>query len=330
MKNFEYSAPRTEDETLALLSPKREATELLAGGTDLVGLMKKMVVTPNRVVNIGEVESMRGIERDPVRGIVIGAVTNLDDLLDHPYLEDYPAIMHAIRGINSPQLQAQGTFGGELLRRPRCWYFRNGHGLLADGGSMVVEGENRYHAIFGNDGPAKFVSASRIAPALVALNAHLRVIGPVPGDEMTIAAKDLFQTPQNEGQRENVLRPGQLLTHVILPPVEGRHNATYEVRPSEGPDEPLAAAAASLHIEGGIVRAARVVLGQVAPVPWDSEQAATALIGSTVSEETATAAGEAAVASATPLSCNEYKVQLAQVAAKRAILLAAGLETGGF
>lgn len=328
MKAFEYAAPREEAEVLDLLSPQWGTTEILAGGTDLVSLMKKMIVTPDRVVNIKEVRSLRGVSADSEH-VTIGATTTLDDLLESPDLDDYPAIKQAIRGINSMQLQAQGTIGGELCQRPSCWYFRNGQGLLAHNGRLVAEGANRYHAIFGNAGPAKFVNASRIAPALIALDAQLRIIG--PGDEETLLPLEYFyRTPRDESQRENVLAPNQLVTHIVLPRTYVASNATYEVRHGEGPDYPLASAAASLRLDGGVVRDAQIVLGHVAPTPWVSRQAVEAIIGRYVDESSAQAAGDAAVASATPLSENGYKVQLARTAVKRAILLAAGLETGGF
>ncbi|HEX7376842.1 MAG TPA: FAD binding domain-containing protein, partial [Pirellulales bacterium] len=242
----------------------------------------------------------------------------------------YPAVKQAIRGINAMQLQGQGTIGGELCQRPRCWYFRNGHGLLANRGKLVVEGDSRYHAIFGNDTAAKFVHASRIAPALVALGATLRVAGPGPQDEMLVPIAEFFRTPRHEGQREHVLAPNQLLTHIILPPAAGVLNASYEVRHGAGPDYPLAAAAVALRTSGGVVTDANVVLGHVAPPPWIAHEAAQAIIGWPVNEQTARMAGEAAVARATPLKDNQYKVQLASVAVERALLLAAGFETGGF
>lgn len=328
MKAFEYAAPRDEAGVLALLSPEHGQTEVLAGGTDLVGLMKKMLVTPDRVVNIKEVASMRGVEADST-GMTIGATTNLDDLLECPALDDYPAIKQAIAGMNSPQLQAQGTIGGDLCQRPRCWYFRNGYGLLG-AARMVAGGENRYHAIFGNSGPAKYVHPSRLAPALIALNAQARVIGPGNDDEAILPLEAFFQTPRLERDRQHVMQPNQLLTHILLPPAEGVANATYEVRHGEGPDFPLAAAAAALVLEGGIVRQASIVLGHVAPVPWISSTAAKVLRGRLLTPELAREAGEAAVASATPLSENGYKVQLARVSVERAILRAAGMDIGGF
>jgi len=305
-------------------------TELIAGGTDLVGLMQKMIITPKRVVNLLDVPNFRDVEELDGGVVSVGATVTLDIVQIHPYLNPYPALRHAIDGIASMQIQCQGTLGGEILQRPQCWFFRDNRGLLAGGGKLPEQGDNRFHAIFGNQGPAKFVSASRLAPALIALGATARVIGPEATDEQIVPVENLFRIPRHEGERENSLSPQQLVTHILLPPADGIANATYEVRHGEGPDYPLAAAAAALRIDGGIVREAKIVMGHVAPTPWISDEAAAAIVGRPVTAETAEAAGEAAVASATPLSNNEYKVRLARVAVKRALLRAAGLETGGF
>ncbi|QDU29331.1 4-hydroxybenzoyl-CoA reductase subunit beta [Anatilimnocola aggregata] len=328
MKNFEYASPRTEAEVLSLLSSQAGHTEILAGGTDLIGLMQAQIVRPERVVNILEVPSLKTIEQLDNGVLAVGAVVTLDVLLDHPYLTPYPALKQAIEGIASMQLQCQGTLGGEVLQRPQCWFFRQGRGLLAGGGKLAAEGDNRFHAIFGNHGAAKFVSNSRLAPALVALNAQVRVIGPGEADEKLMSAEQLYRAPRHEAEREHTLLPNQLVTHLLIPASTG-FNATYEVRHGAGPDYPLASAAVSLQIEGGIVQDARIVLGHVAPTPWLSLDAAAELVGKPVTEETAAAAGAAAVVAASPLSNNEYKVQLTKIAVKRAILRAAGLETGG-
>ncbi len=329
MKPFEYAAPREEAGVLELLSPEPGHTEILAGGTDLLPLVQKMILTPQRLVNIKEVASLRTLEADS-QGVTIGAAVTLDEMLDAPELGPFTALLEAIRGIDALQLIAQMTLGGELCRRPQCWYFRNGHGLLAEGGRRVVEGDNRYHAILGNSGPAKFVHASRLAPALLALDARVRIVGPGPEDEQFLPLADFFHTPRHERQRETVLAPNQFLTHVFLPSVQGWLNATYEVKHGRGPAAPLAAASAALLLDGGRIVDARVVLGHVAPVPWVSHEAAQELMGRPVSAATAESAGRAAVAAATPLSYNAYKVDLAAVAVERAILKAAGLPTGGF
>ncbi len=328
MKAFEYAAPESEAEALELAALERGEVAFLAGGTDLVGLMKQMLVTPDRVVSLSRVPSLKTIH-DTSEGFRIGAMVSLDDLASSGCLSEFPAVRSVIENLGSMQLQSQGTVGGELFQRPRCWYFRAGHGLTASHGREVTHGDNRYHAIFGNTGAAKFVSPSRLAPALVALEARARVIGPAPGDEAELPLEALYRAPHNDQEREHALQPGQIVTHITIPNF-GSGNATYEVRQGMGPDAPLAAAAASLTLRGGVVSAARIVLGQVAPVPWVSDDAARAMLGRPVTMETAEAAGEAAVRSARPLSDNAYKVRLAQVAVKRALLLAAGLETGGF
>jgi xanthine dehydrogenase YagS FAD-binding subunit len=325
MKSFEYAAPRTEADVVELLNERSGESAILAGGTDLVGLMKKMVETPERVVNIMEVDSLKTIEPHGGGGIRIGAAVTLDDVIEHPLVKPFEAFADGIRRINSMQLLCQGTLGGELLQRPRCWYYRDGNGLVND---CVADGENSQHAIFDNQGPAKFVSASRLAPTLIAMHASVRVVG-VDGAESYRPVEALFQTPRRDGQRENTLGDAELVTHIIVPDQVGWVSGGYEVRQSCGPDFPMTAAACSFSHAGGVVQEARIVLGHVAPAPRLSQEASDFLCGKVVDEDVAEAAGEVAVRRATPLSRNEHKVQLAKVAVKRAVLAAAGLETGG-
>jgi len=331
MHDFEYAQPETEWQALELLADDPTETEVMGGGSDLVGLLKKMVVRPRRVVNLAEIESMRCVERDEASGdLVIGASTRLDEILDSPLAAEYPAVQMAIRDVGAMQWQCGHTLGGELFRRPRCWYFRGGEGLLADRGRIVTEGDNRYHAILGNEGPAKFVSASLLAPILISLAAQARVLGPKSSDERFVPLEQLYRAPKRESQRELTLTPGQFVSHVLLPPPAGRLSASYEIRQGAGPDDPMAAAAVNLTVKLGAVREAHVLLGQVAPTPWRSREAEEALLGRPVDAASAAAAGRAAVKPARPLSHNEYKVELTRAAVERAVLRAAGLPTGGF
>ena len=327
MKAFEYAAPRTEEEAVELLGESPRA-EVLAGGTDLVGLMKAMIVQPDRLVNIMEIESLKSIDVAEDGHVQVGAAVTLDRILESSQLDSYAALKQAVAGINSMQLQCQGTIGGDLCQRPRCWFFRSGQDLL---GPAAEQGDNRFHAIFGNQGAAKFVSAARLAPALIALDAHVRIAGGESGSNETwLSANEFFRTPRHSGQREVALGAGELLTHIQLAPMDGRLSAHYEVKHGCGPEDPLATAAVSFTHSGGIVQDAVIVMGHVAPTPWRATAAADSLRGVTISLETAERAATIAVADATPLSQNEYKVQLAKVAVQRAILQAAGLETGGF
>lgn len=325
MERFEYASPKSRKEAVGLLGSEWGHTEVIAGGTDLVGAMKDYAVTPKRVVSLKHISDLRGVR---VRSgeLHIGSMTTLRELMDdHAVKQNYPAVYEAVEEIHGEQIRNMATVGGSLLQRPRCWYYRLGYGLLAerDGKSMVSEGDNRYHAILGNSGPAKFVSPSTLAPVLIALNAEVALDG--PHGARRIALEKLYTTPTEPGQREHTLRPNEILTEVIVPHAAGVRSAMYELRQKEELDWPLATAAVALELSGDTVRHARVVLGHVAPVPWVSPEASQALEGKAISEETADAAGQAAVRNATPLSMNGYKVQLARVAVKRAILKARGV-----
>lgn len=291
----------------------------MAGGTDLLDLLKQYIHTPQRVVNIKNIKELGGIQKTAA-GLRIGATVTLAELLANADVRaEYPALVQAAQGVASPQIRNMGTVGGDLCQRPRCWYFRQGFGLLAmkDGRSLVREGDNRYHAIFGNQGPACFVSASSFGPPLIALNARVKLVGPKGARELPL--EKFFVTPQNEGEREIALRPNEILTEILVPAAAGVRNATYEVRQRETLDWPLVTASVALTMKGTVVASARVVLGHVAPTPWRATAAEKALAGKGLSAAVIEKAAEAAVAGATPLSRNAYKVQLARAAVRRAL-----------
>jgi xanthine dehydrogenase YagS FAD-binding subunit len=324
MQPFEYASPKTLKEALALLGASWNDAAVLAGGTDLISLMKEEVMSPRRVVNIKDIAELKGISKTAA-GIRIGALATVDEVLTNPLIRaSFPALTEAARGVSSPQIRNMGTFGGDLCQRPRCWYFRAGFGLIArhEGKDLVAEGDNRYHAIFG-DGPARFVSASSFGPALVALGAKIKLASASGTRE--VDAEKFFVSPSSNDQREVDLKPNEILTEVIIP-VTGARNATYEVRQKEALDWPLATASVALTMKGATVASARVVLGHVAPTPWVSAEAARAIEGKSVTEESAGEAAKAAVAAARPLSMNAYKVQIAAAAVKRALLAAAGVK----
>jgi xanthine dehydrogenase YagS FAD-binding subunit len=325
MRAFEYASPTTKEQAAALLGTQWGEREVLAGGTDLLSLMKDFIVEPKRIVSLKEVKELQGIKFSSSTGLRIGALATLQELVDHSAVrKDYPSLRQAAEGVTSPQIRAVGTVGGDLCQRPRCWYFRNGFGLLGQdesGKSLIVDGENVYHAILGNSGPAYFVNPSSLAPALIALGAKVRLFG-AKGARDVEAAK-FFVTPRSAQEREYVLGPDEIVTEILVPPAAGSRNATYEVRHRESLDWPLAAASVSLRMSGKNVSSARVVLGHVAPVPWPAPEAEKVLAGKAVSEQLADEAGAAAVNGAKALSQNAYKIQLARVAVKRSILRAA-------
>jgi xanthine dehydrogenase YagS FAD-binding subunit len=330
MRAFEYASATTKEQAVQLLGASWDDAAVLAGGTDLISLMKDDVVHPKRLVNIKEVKDLHGIRmQQPRRSgadrlLTIGALTTVQELIDDAQVSGYRALVQAAEGISSPQIRAMGTVGGDLCQRPRCWYYRAGYGLFgkdSSGEPLVPAGDNRYHAILGNVGPAYFVSPSSLAPALIAYDARLVVFGPKGARE--VSAAQFFITPKSEGEREHDLKPNEIVTLIMLPSAAGVIAATYEVRQKEALDWPLATASVALKMNGDKVSAARIVLGHVAPIPWRSPEAEAALVGKSISEEAAQAAGEAAVSKAKALSSNGYKIQLARVAVKRAILDAA-------
>ncbi|MGO4883144.1 MAG: FAD binding domain-containing protein [Bryobacteraceae bacterium] len=323
MQAFDYANPTTVREAVGLLGNRWGEVAVLAGGTDLLSLMKENISAPRRVVNVKNIKELGGIRKHGAE-THIGATVTFDELENHADVRrNYPVLAQAARGVSSPQIRNMGTVAGDLCQRPRCWYYRNGFGLLGqdkDGKPLIPTGENKYHAILGNAGPAYFVSASSLGPGLIALGATIRLVS-ASGSRDVEAAK-FFVTPQKADAREIALLPNELVTAIILPATD-THSATYEVRQKEALDWPLATASVVLNMAGDTVTSARIVLGHVAPTPWVSAEAQRSIAGKSVSVAVATEAGKAAVEGATPLSQNRYKVQLTRVAVKRALLMAA-------
>jgi xanthine dehydrogenase YagS FAD-binding subunit len=327
MKSFAYVNPTSEREAVAALKIDGVAIPI-AGGQDLLARMKDYIASPDRIVNVKGLDAT--VTATPGGGIRIGSAVKIVDLAENAQVTRlYPAIAHAATEVGTPQIRNQGTVGGNVNQRPRCWYFRNEEFVcFKKGGSrcFAVTGENQYHAIFGNDGPSHIVHPSSLAVPFVAYGATFRVIGPSGARE--VSAADYFTMPTMRNVlKENVLEDQELLTHVILPAPGTVKSGHYEVRYKQSHDWPLAFTTVVLTMNGNRIAAARVVLGAVAPVPWRSKPAEAALVGQLLNEQTAAAAGEAAVSEAKPMSGNGYKVQIAKTAVKRAVMAAAGIKT---
>jgi xanthine dehydrogenase YagS FAD-binding subunit len=327
MQPFEYARPTTKESAVKLLG---DDAEVLAGGTDVLSRAKDFVSSPKRVVSLHGIKELQSVRVSATDGLSIGSMVTLIDLADNAQVRRaYPSLVDVANDIGSPQIRNVGTIGGNLCQRPRCWFYRAGYGLLGqdNGKSLVPGGDNRYHAILGNEGPAYFVSPSSMAVILIALGAKIKIWGPDGPREMPLDR--FYITPKSADDREHALKANEIITEVMVPPTHGAKTGWYSVEQKEGLDWPLVQAAAVLHMSGKTVKSASIVLGHVAPTPWPSPEAAEALTGKSVTEETADAAGKAAVSKASPLSRNKYKVQLARVAVKRAILRAASGEREG-
>jgi xanthine dehydrogenase YagS FAD-binding subunit len=330
MKAFEYASPTTPE--LALKALDAPNVEALAGGTDLLGRIKDDVSSPDRVVYLKDIAGLAGIKEAatiqggdaPKRGLVIGANTRLAEIVKHDGIAaSYPALRQAALEVGTPQIRNMATLGGNLLQRPRCWYYRTGNGLLGmkDGKSLPRLGDNRYHAIFLTDGDALFTSPSSLAVPLIALGAKATILG--KDGKRTVPVEGLYQVPSTGVSRELTVNPGELLLEVSIPAPKGK-NASYEARQKQAHDWPLVLASVNLEFEGEKVSDARVVIYGVAPIPWRSKLAEQAIIGKPVNDETATFAARAAISGAKPLSKNGFKLPLTQTVVKRALLAAVG------
>jgi xanthine dehydrogenase YagS FAD-binding subunit len=325
VKAFAYINPTNEKEAVAALSTQIEQSMPIGGGQDLLARMKDYVTQPERIVNVkvaleSTVTPLNG-------GLRIGAAMRMVDVAEHAQIARmYPAFSAAAIEVGTPQIRNQATVGGNLNQRPRCWYYRNEEFVcFKKGGNQCFSpaGENQFHAILGG-GPSYIVHPSSLAVPSVAYGATFRLAGP-KGERM-VAAADYFTLPRQSLRMENVLAPDELLTHVILPAAGAVKSGHYEVRYKESHDWPIAFATVLLTMNGATVQSARVVMGAVAPIPWRSPAAEQALAGKAINEETAAAAADAALKDARPLSQNAYKVDVAKVAVKRAILRAAGIK----
>ena len=310
LPNFAYIRARSKQEALDNLAS--QGAYVHAGGTDLLGCARDEVFEVEKLVSISRLEELKGITHADEGGIRIGALTTISEIAASAVIrESYPGLAQAASDVASPQLRNQGTLGGNLCQRPRCWYFRGDFHCAKKGGDMcyAVEGENRYHAIFGGD-PCYIVHPSDTAPMLVALGAEVRISG--ARGERSMALEDFFVLPDQDLERENVLQQGEIVTEVVLPAASGVKSSYRKIRERGAWDFALVSVALAVRLSGSTVAEARVVLGGVAPAPWRSAAAEAALIGKEPTPSVAAAVAAAAVAGAQPLEQNAYKVLLAK------------------
>ena len=316
MRSFAYSAPASLDEALALLRP---GTRPLAGGTDLLTLMKADLVAPDRLVAIRALLP-RGIHMEE-DAVAIGAGATLHEIESHPALRrTHAALAQAAGAAASPQLRNMATLGGNLLQRPRCWYFRHPQvRCWLKGGTHCAarDGENRNHAILDLS-PCMAVHPSDPAAALIAFEAEVRVRA--AQGEGTMAMDQFFAVPE-EGRRSETRLPEDALilsVRVPAPPQETR-SIYLKAMDRQAFAFALAGVAAVVRVSGGRVQHARVVLSGVAPVPWRAQAAEQALVGSPLNESTIEEAARAALEEARPLAQNGYKLPLARALVRRAL-----------
>lgn len=324
MKAFEFINARDLRSAAAALGSDPEQAKILAGGVDLLTELKEHLIEPSRIVNI---KGIRGLDtyRIAANGARIGALVTLSRIEnDRQAWERYTALAEAARSVGSPQIRNIGTVGGNLCQRPRCWYYRDEQiKCIKKGGSKCYAADesanNKYNAILGG-GPSYIVHPSDLATALVALNARIRYYD-AQGRTQEIPAEEFFVLPRVRVNAENVLRPNEILTEVVIPaPRPGTRSTYLKFKEKDSFDWAVAAVAVAAQIGSDqLIQEVRVVLGGVAPIPWRSPEAENVLRGKRYTPQLANEAAEAALARAQPLSMNAYKVPLTKVLIRRAL-----------
>ena len=334
MKSFEWTNPATLNEAVKLLGAASPSTDIdeaprpIAGGQDLLTTMKDYTSRPARIVNLKNIPGLNKITLT-ARGLTIGALVTLTELEEHEGVrQSFPGLAEAAHSIATPQIRNLGTVGGNLCQRPRCWYFRLEEVIcLKKGGSecYAASGENKYNAIIAG-GPSYIVHPSDLAPMLLALGARVTAVG---ARGRRVIPLDKFFTLPGEGniRRENVLQNNEIITEIFVPASPLATRSTYlKFKERESLDFALASVAAAVQLAPNkTVRAARIVLGGVAPIPWRVPDAEKYLVGKALNAEVLAEAGKIALAGAKPLEKNAYKVPLTQTLVRRAVAKAAGV-----
>jgi xanthine dehydrogenase YagS FAD-binding subunit len=319
MNRFELARATTTSEARELHAEKAGSV-FKAGGIDLLDHLKEHLLEPPRVVDLKRIPGLDRITAEPDGSLRIGALATLATVASHDAVaKGHPALARACAEAASPQIRNVATIGGNLLQRPRCWYYRlESYRCVKKGGDIcyAVAGENRYHVLFGG-GPAYPPHPSNAAVPLVAYGASFVLEGKYGA--RSVPAEDFFVLPTQDPTRENILEPGEILLEIHVPSAVGWRSAYHEVRERAAFDWPLVAAAVAVKLEGGVVSQARVVLGQVATIPWRSVPAEQALVGKPIGATSAEAAGRAAVEGAEPMSNNGYKVDLVSTLVRRMV-----------
>jgi xanthine dehydrogenase YagS FAD-binding subunit len=323
MNQFAYASPRSIDDAIALLaaSTANGGARPLAGGTDLLTLMNADLAAPERLIDIKRMAELDDRIEDGPDGLTIGALATLAELEDDPLVRAVaPALAEAAGLAASPQLRNMATIGGNLLQRPRCWYFRNPHiSCWLKGGAdcPARSGENQLHALF-DVSPCVAVHPSDPAVALLALDAVVRLRGRDGERDWPIA--DFFAPPTDGRRVETIIGPDELIVAIrIPPPAEGMRSAYHKAMERNVWAFALVSVAAAARIDGGRIADCRLALGGVAPVPWRAEPAERLLTGAPPTDATIAQAADAALAAATPLAHNGYKLPLARALIRRTL-----------
>ena len=323
-----FKIVRAGDRHIAISSAGARGAKIIAGGTNLVDLMKLDIEKPSQVIDINSLK-LKDIEQLPGGGLLIGALVKNSDLAYHPLIEkNYPVLSQALLSGASPQLRNMASVGGNLLQRTRCPYFYNTtfpcNKREPGSGCPAMDGYNRNNAILGTSNQCIATHPSDMCVAMAALGAVIHVQG-VKGNR-EIPFQEFHVVPGQTPHIETTLKPGELITGVELPPLPYATNSFYlKVRDRRSYEFALASAAVALNIRNGRIQAARVALGGVGTKPWRAVLAEKVLTGAVVNEQNFRTAAEAALSEAKPYKYNAFKIELAKRTLVRALMVTGGI-----
>ena len=325
MRPFLYESSSSVQEATARSGT---GSAFIAGGTTILDLMKLEVMNPSRLMDLNRLPQMRGIEMRE-DGLHIGALEKMSDVAAHPeVVSNYPVISEALLKSASAQIRNMASIGGNLLQRTRCGYFRDVatpcNKREPGSGCSAIDGENRMHAILGTSSSCIATHPSDLAVALVALDASVRLQNEV--GERLMKLDDFYLVPGTTPDRENQLRPGELITEVRIPRLPWARKSSYlKIRDRESYEFALTSAAVALDLDGDTIRDVRIAVGGVGTKPWNLPTVREALVGKSLKHETVAAAAKLAVDGATPFPQNGFKVDLIQRTIVRALVNLGGL-----
>ncbi|NBB13328.1 xanthine dehydrogenase family protein subunit M [Pseudomonas sp. SLFW] len=319
MTPFSYSKPADVAQAINLAGP---ASRFIAGGTNLLDLMKENIAHPEHLIDITGLP-LKDVRETPEGGVMIGALVSNADLAWHPLIETrYPLLSQAVLAGASPQLRNMASTGGNLLQRTRCYYFYDStvpcNKREPGSGCPAKQGLNRIHAILGASDDCVATHPSDMCVALAALEAVVHVEG--RAGKRTIEFADFHRLPADSPERDNQLADDELITAIELPPARFQQHSHYlKIRDRASYAFALVSVAAALELDGDVIREVRLALGGVAHKPWRDKEVERSLIGQPVSRENFVAAADAMLRDVQPLEHNAFKIKLARRAIVRAL-----------
>jgi xanthine dehydrogenase YagS FAD-binding subunit len=321
MKSFAFIHPKTLEDTTKQLGKNWDDSLLYAGGTDLIGMIKHHLVIPQKLVNLKSLQALNNINFLPGKGLQVGALVKVAELAENEIInKQFSVLAQAAKEVASPQLRNMGTVGGNICQRPRCWYFRGDFHCLRKGGDIcyAFDGQNKYHCVIGG-GPCYIVHPSDLAVALLALDAKVKISSGKKSRE--IALENFFVLPEDNVLRENILKPGEIVSEIFIPlPPTGSHSSYIKIKERGAWDFAVVSLAAVIEKSGNKIRSARIAYGGVAPIPWMDKELNKKLKGLIVSEESLKNLAKKVFREAEPLEKNAYKILLGQNLLKRILL----------